>query len=179
MRTTRDFESRASASSATPAMGARLRSLTRRDRDILRSMSVSSLREITVGVRDLYTRISQFESGCGLAVLATGPLAPPTASRLFDTHVPPGAAVMGRRDVEGSPRIRLVEAGDLVPGRASGIGPPGPLGIGFTTLGIWGGYARLERAGVQFVSPPLLLTPMKSSPPEGSPPGPQIGRAHV
>ncbi len=136
-------------------------------------MSVSSLREITVGVRDLYTRTSQFEIGCGLVVLSSGRLAPPTASRLFDTHVPPGAAVMGRPDVDGSPRIRLVEADDLAPARPSGIRPPGPLGIGFTTLGIWGGYARLERSGVQFISPPLLLTPMKSSPPEGSPRGPQ------
>ena len=60
-------------------------------------MGVTSLREITVGVRDLNARIAQFETGCGLTLLRNGPLSSIAASRLFDTHIAPKAAVMGRR----------------------------------------------------------------------------------
>ncbi len=136
-------------------------------------MSVSSLREITVGVRDLKARIGLFESACGLSVSAAGSLTSITASRLFDAHLAPRAAVMGRPDVAGSPRVRLVEVAGGQAARARGIGTPGPLGLGFTTLGIGGVHARLDRSGVQFVSPPLLLTPMSAAQPEGAPPGPQ------
>ncbi len=136
-------------------------------------MAVTSLREITVGVRDLEGRTALFETGCGLAVIRTGPLSAIAASRLFDTHTAPRATVMGRPDVQGSPRIRLVEVTQGPPARPHGLETPGPLGTGFTTLGIRNVHARLERAGVRFVSPPLLLTPMSLAVPSGAPPGPQ------
>jgi catechol 2,3-dioxygenase-like lactoylglutathione lyase family enzyme len=75
--------------------------------------------------------------------------------------------------VAKSPRIRLVQVGGGPPTRTGGIEVPGPLGIGFTTLGVSGVHARLERFEVQFVSPPILLTPMRAARPEGAPAGPQ------
>ena len=142
-------------------------------------MAVTALREITVGVRDLPARIALFESGCGLEVIRTGPLTSIAASRLFDTYAAPKAAVIGRPDLAGSPRIRLVEAPDGPPARPEGLGSPGPLGIGFTSAGIRAVHARLERSGVRFVSPPLLLTP--GTPATGASPGPRryetFGRA--
>ena len=136
-------------------------------------MAVSSLREITVGVLDLSARATLFEAGCGLAVIRTGRLSSIAASRLFDTHLTPSATVMGRPDVPESPRIRLVEAPEAPPARPRGLGTPGPLGIGFTTIGIHDVHARVERLGVQFVSPPLLLTPVSVALPAGGPPGPR------
>jgi catechol 2,3-dioxygenase-like lactoylglutathione lyase family enzyme len=74
-----------------------------------------------------------------------------------------------------------VEAPEGPPARPNGLVTPGPLGIGFTTIGLRDVHARLERAGVRFVSPPLLLTPMTAAPPAGAPPGPRryetFGRA--
>lgn len=131
-----------------------------------------------MGVRDLPARIAIFESGCGLEVIRTGPVTSIVASRLFDTHTAPKAAVMGRPDVPGSPRIRLIEAPDGPPARPRGAGSPGPLGIGFTSAGIRDVHARLERSGVRFVSPPLL-TP--GTPATGASPVPRryeaFGRA--
>ena len=142
-------------------------------------MPVTALREITVGVRDLPARTAIFETGCVRKVIRTGPVTSIVASRLFDTHTAPKAAVMGRPDVDGSPRIRLIEAPDGPPARPLGPGNPGPLGIGFATAGIRGVHARLERSGVRFVSPPLLLTPATTT--AGAPPGPRrretFGRA--
>lgn len=144
-------------------------------------MAVTSLREITVGVRDLPGRTALFEGGCGLAVIRTGPVSSIVASRLFDTHTTPKATLMGRPDVLGSPRIRLIETPDGPPARPQGLGGPGPLGIGFTTVGIRDVHTRLEQSGVCFVSPPLLLTPMPAAQPSGAPPGPRryetFGRA--
>jgi catechol 2,3-dioxygenase-like lactoylglutathione lyase family enzyme len=136
-------------------------------------MSVSSLREITIGVSSLRDRVMQFETGCGLSVLASGALAPITASRLFENPAVPNVAVMGRADVAGSPRIRLVEMGEGKPARVGGIAGPGPLGVGFTTLPVHDVYSRLERLGVQFLSPPVLLTPKEEAGPKGTPPRPQ------
>ena len=142
-------------------------------------MPVTALREITVGVRDLPARTAIFETGCGLKVIRTGPVTSIVASRLFDTHTAPKAAVMGRPDVDGSPRIRLIEAPDGSPARSLGPGSPGPLGIGFTTAGMRDVHARLERSGVRFISPPLLLAPATTT--TGAPPGPRrhetFGRA--
>lgn len=144
-------------------------------------MAVTSLREITVGVRDLSARTALFETGCGLSVFRSGPVSSSVASRLFDTHTTPMATVMGRPDVEESPRIRLIEAPEGAPARPEGPASPGPLGIGFTTVGIRGVQARLERAGVRFLSPPLLLTPVGPSRSSGAFPGPHryetFGRA--
>ncbi len=144
-------------------------------------MSVSSLREITIGVLNLNERIQQFETGCGLSVLASGGLDSGMAIRLFDTPVAPRVAVMGRPDVQGSPRIRLVELAGLTAARANGIGSPGPLGVGFTVRDIASVHARLEASSLRFVSPPLLLTPMAAAPSAAAPPGPQrfeaFGRA--
>ncbi len=136
-------------------------------------MSVSSLREITVGAADLEGRTALFEKGCGLKAMASGLLAPMTASRLFDLHEAPGATVLGRPDLPDSPRVRLVEARDVPPSRTLGIEAPGPLGIGFTTLGIDGVRTRLEQLGVHFVSPPVLLSPMSAPMLDGVPPGPK------
>ncbi|MEO8499629.1 MAG: hypothetical protein ABI565_01845 [Vicinamibacteria bacterium] len=123
-------------------------------------MALTSLREVTLGVRSLSARSQQFMVGCRLSEIRRGPLASMTASRLFHTHTIPLAAVMGRPDVPESPRIRLVEVADAMPARSTGLTTPGPLGTGFTTMGIGAVHARLQASGVQFVSPPLLLTPM-------------------
>ena len=136
-------------------------------------MVATSLREITIGVRDLALRIRQFEAGCGLATLRLGAMAPMSASRLFDTHGTPQAAVLGRTDVPHSPRLRLVEALAGTPARTGGLSAPGPLGIGFTTASISGVQARLADLGVQFVSPPLLLTPAPAAATLLGPPGPR------
>lgn len=137
------------------------------------AMAVSSLREITVGVRDLEGRARQFEGGCGLSVLASGALTSMTANRLFDAHVAPKATILGRPDVPGSPRVRLVESNQALPARTRGLSEPGPLGIGFTTRGIAEVHKRMEGTGLRFVSPPILLTPMTAAKTGGAPPGPQ------
>lgn len=131
-------------------------------------MAVSSLREITVGVQDLHARTTQFEQGCGLTVMTSGSLSPMTASRLFDTHVPPRAAVLGRSDVADSPRIRLVEAGDGPRQRAGRIDAGGPLGIAFTTRDIGTLHTRLSQSGVEFLSPPLRVMPTFTPPLKGA-----------
>ena len=133
-------------------------------------MAVTSLREITVGVRDLKARSSLFEKGCDLTVLRSGTLSSIAASRLFDLHLAPRAALVGRPDVHGSPRIRLVEVAGGGPGRSPAINHPGPLGIGFTTLGIREVHARLQGLGVTFLSAPLPLPPMGAS---GTPTAPE------
>lgn len=138
-----------------------------------RAMTVSSLREITVGVEDLEARVGQFETGCGLSVLASGALSSLTTTRLFETQGAPRVAVLGRPDVLASPRIRLIEVAGLAPSRPNGIASPGPLGVGFTTRGIAAVHARLEASSLRFVSPPLLLTPMATAPPENARTGPQ------
>jgi len=144
-------------------------------------MPVSSLREVTLGVSDLHARVRQFETGCGLSVLTSGVISPGASSRLFDVLTASKLAVVGRPDVEGSPRIRLVEVGDLPPIRPGGIATSGPLGIGFTTPVVHEVFTRLEGLGVQFLSPPVLLTPMRAAQPGGPPPGPEryeaFGRA--
>lgn len=149
------------------------RTRTRFGRDILSGVAVSSLREITVGVRDLQARVDLFEAGCGLSVLRRDALASMTASRLFDTHTTPRAVVMARPDLPDSPRMRLIEVAERAPARPHGIESPGPLGTGFTTSGIGGVHQRLQAAGVRFVSPPLLLTPMARAAPRELAPGPR------
>lgn len=133
-------------------------------------MGVTSLREITVGVRDLNSRSATFAAGCELDVLNSGAVSSIAASRLFDLHIPPRATVMGRPDVPDSPRIRLVETGSGRSPRPSALNAPGPLAIGFTTAGILEVHAGLERRGVVFVSPPLPLPPMGAS---GTPSAPE------
>jgi catechol 2,3-dioxygenase-like lactoylglutathione lyase family enzyme len=144
-------------------------------------MAVSSLQEITLGVRDLQSRVDLFEAGCGLSVLRRDSLASMTASRLFDTHTTPKAALLGRPDLPGSPRLRLVQVAEGAPARPLGLASSGPLGTGFTTLGIDGVHNRLQGAGVRFVSPPILLTPMAPAVPGQALPGPRrfeaFGRA--
>ena len=136
-------------------------------------MAVSSLREVTLGVRDLPSRVRLFETGCGLSVIQHGSLASMTASRLFDTHMSLRAALMGRPDVPDSPHIRLIEVAEGAPARPGGLQTPGPLGTGFTTIGIDRVHARLEASGVRFVSSPLLLTPMGAATSANAPPGPR------
>lgn len=144
-------------------------------------MSVTALREVTIGVSNLAERSRLFEADCGLSIVRSGLTTSMTASRLFDTHIPPTAAILERTDVPQSPRLRLVAVTDQEPARQSGLKTPGPLGVGFTTRGIAEVHARVERSGVRFVSPPLLLTPMSLARPENAPPGPQrfeaFGRA--
>jgi len=144
-------------------------------------MSVSALREITIGVSDLRTRTALFETGCGLSVLSSGPIDSMTAGRLFDGGSSLEAALLGRRDLMDSPRIRLVHAGAADPARPFDLRAAGPLGVGFTTRGIKDVHARLASQGVRFVSPPILLTPMAASAVGNAPPGPQrfeaFGRA--
>ncbi|MBX7183679.1 MAG: VOC family protein [Vicinamibacteria bacterium] len=135
-------------------------------------MSVTSMREITIGVRDLTARAALLESGLGLTVLRTGLMTSSVASRLFDAHTIPRAALMGRPDVEGSPRIRLVEVLGALHGRER-VGAPGPLGTGFTTTGISKIHARLQGLGVRFLSDPLLLAPPREEAIPGAPPGPR------
>ena len=144
-------------------------------------MSVSALREITIGVRDVQARMRLFKTGCGLSALSSGPLDSMTAGRLFDVSSSLGAALLGRPDVTDSPRVRLVQSGAIEAARPSGLRSPGPLGVGFTTRGINKVHSRLASEGVRFVSPPILLTPMAASAPGSAPPGPQrfeaFGRA--
>jgi catechol 2,3-dioxygenase-like lactoylglutathione lyase family enzyme len=144
-------------------------------------MSVSALREITIGVSDLRTRTDLFQTGCGLSVLSSGPIDAMTAGRLFDASSSLNAALMGRPDVADSPRLRLVQSGAADAARPSGLRSPGPLGVGFTTRGIDKVHSRLASGGVRFVSPPILLTPMVASRAGNAPPGPQrfeaFGRA--
>ena len=141
--------------------------------DILRRMSVSSLREITVGVQSLERRTRQLQNGCRLSVLSSGDLEPITAMRLFDTNAGFSAALLGRADLVDAPRIRLVQSTGGAPARSESLKTTGPLGVGFTTTGIAGVHSRLESEGVQFVSPPLLLTPENNEKPEGEAPGPK------
>jgi catechol 2,3-dioxygenase-like lactoylglutathione lyase family enzyme len=133
-------------------------------------MGVTSLREITIGVRDLDARIALLQNGCGLTVLRSGALSPLTASRLFDMHIPPKAALMGRPDVRDSPRVRLVEVGAGSLPRPRAFNDPGPLGTGFTTAGIAGVHSRLEGLGITFLSPPRPLPPMGAT---GTPRAPE------
>jgi len=133
-------------------------------------MGVTSLREITIGVRDLNSRVSFFQEGLGLVLLRSGALSSLAASRLFDLHAPPKAARLGRPDVPDSPRIRLVEIGGEPSTRTRALNDPGPVGIGFTTVGIREVHARLEGLGTAFVSPPLPLPDMGAS---GTPKAPE------
>jgi catechol 2,3-dioxygenase-like lactoylglutathione lyase family enzyme len=113
-------------------------------------MSVSSLREITLGVSDLPARSRQFEKGCGLQTLTSGAMTPITAGRLFDLHVTPKASLLGRPEIEGSPRLRLVEVSGGAPARASDLRSAGPFGIGFTTRGMDAVRTRLQGLGMEF-----------------------------
>lgn len=148
--------------------------------DILTLVPVSALREITIGVSNLEARVEQFREGCRLDVLSQGAIAPLTATRLFDLSGAPSVAILGRKDIGDAPRLRLVSAGAVPPSRTSGLKTPGPVGVGFTTLGIGGVHARLAGLGVSFLSPPTLLTPIGVTA-EGAPPGPRrfeaFGRA--
>lgn len=132
-------------------------------------MSVSALREITIGVSDLQARRRLFEAGCGLSVLSSGPIDSMTAGRLFDASSSPGATLMGRPDVADAPRLRLVHCAAADPARPLGLKAPGPLGVGFTTRGITDVHARLAAEGVSFISTPVLIAPASAtgSAPEG------------
>lgn len=137
-------------------------------------MSASAVREICIGVRELGTRIHLYESCLGLKVIRSGTISGSTALRLWGSAEERKAALMGRPDVPGSPQLRLVECHDETPARSGlGLAMPGPLGVGFTTRGINGPHARLTRAGIDFVSPPILLTPMAHASTEGAPQGPE------
>lgn len=135
-------------------------------------MSVSTLREITIGVADLDARRSQMEMGCCLQTLSSGTLSAITASRLFDLPAAPRATLLGRNDRPGTPRIRLVEAPDFPIVRGAEPFDPGALGIGFRTRGIASVAARLQRADVRFASSPVRLDedfgPGRSHPVEGA-----------
>jgi catechol 2,3-dioxygenase-like lactoylglutathione lyase family enzyme len=120
-------------------------------------MGVSALREVMVGVEDLPARTAQFEAGCGLTTIASGPLTTITVNRLLETQGVHRAAILGRRESPESPRLRLVETHHLPPARPRGVGDPGPLGVGFETHDIDTVRARLERSSLRFVSPPLAL----------------------
>ncbi len=136
-------------------------------------MTVSSLREITIGVQDLDQRARQFAAGCGLSVQALARLTPVTANRLFDAHESPRAAILGRPDVMDAPRIRLVECPEVRPSRPGGIGEPGPLGIGFATAEIEAVQGRLAEQGVDFVSPPGRAAAGEKGAGGSEPPGTQ------
>jgi len=144
-------------------------------------MSVSALREITIGVRDVPARMRLFQTGCGLSVLSSGAMDSMTAGRLFDASSSLEAARLGRPDVTDSPRIRLVQTGAIEASRPSGLRSAGPLGVGFTTREINKVHSRVASGGVRFVSPPILLTPMAAAAAGSTPPGPQrfeaFGRA--
>jgi len=135
-------------------------------------MSVSSLREVTVGVSDLEARTRQLQVGCALSVLSKGAMDSMTAGRLFDATNRPGVSLLGRPDVLDAPRIRLVEVSAGEPSRPGGLSAPGPLGVGFTTKDIGAVHSRLSAEGIRFVSPPILLTPMGAVPQLNAPPGP-------
>lgn len=117
-------------------------------------MTVSSLREVTIGVADLPARHSQLESCLGLSTFATGNVTSTTAWRLFDLPSPHRAAVVGHPGDPDGPRVRLVEAPGLPPARPNGIEGPGPLGIEFSAPGIHEIHSSLQRAGVRFQAPP-------------------------
>lgn len=118
-------------------------------------MSVSSLREVTIGVADVQARRGQFESGLGLSVLASGAVTSTTAWRLFDLPAPVTAAVLGPSAWPEAPRVRLVESPGSAAARPQGLRGPGSVGIGFALRSLATVQARLQREDVRFFAPPL------------------------
>lgn len=118
-------------------------------------MPVSPVCEATLGVADLGARVRQLEAGLGLSVLASGLPDSMTSSRLFEVHTPPRVCLMGRPDVAGSPRLRLVEIASSNVDRSQSVVGPGPVGIGFLAEDMTDVHSRLSDLGVRFVSPPL------------------------
>jgi len=124
---------------------------------ILSGMSVSSVRAVTIGVSDLDHRVRQFESGCGLSVVASGRLDPTTSNRLFDLHAAPRVVVLGSAGASGSPQLRLVEVEARGTSREPEVSSPGPLGISVTFPAVPELRARLTDMGIQFLAPPPHL----------------------
>ena len=117
-------------------------------------MAATVLREVTLGVRAIEPRQTAYEA-CGLKAIASGPLTSMTASRLFDTHVPPRTVVLSRGASPEDLRIRLISLTDLQWRAPRATGESGPIGIEFTTQ-------DREKAV-------HLLTPLGSSVPEATP----------
>ena len=94
-------------------------------------MQPLALREATLGVSDLRLRLDSLSSA-GLAVISRGPVSLMASGRLFDTHLPPQAALVGSRDGAGL-RVRLVELTPLQRTGSRSLREPGPLGVSFRT----------------------------------------------
>lgn len=69
------------------------------------------------------------------------------------------ATTLGRLDVPGSPRIRLLAAQGGPARTRRDVREPGPLGIGFTTRGVHAVWDRVKSEGIDFLSPPVCLRP--------------------
>ena len=122
-------------------------------------MSTTALVEAVVGVSDLSGRCRFYEEAFGLEVVRRGTVDAATASALWGRAEPVETVVLARPDVPGSPRLRLMAAGGARSREGRDLREPGPVGIGVTTRGVGAVFDRVAAAGVDFVSPPLCLTP--------------------
>jgi catechol 2,3-dioxygenase-like lactoylglutathione lyase family enzyme len=122
-------------------------------------MVITALREIGIGVADLERRSRWYCGTFGLSEFRRGTLAAELAQALYGLTEPVPFAVLGRPDIRRGVRLRLLQlnGGEGRPERDLRL--PGPVGIGFTTTAISEAYQRLLEEGVQFLSPPVKLTP--------------------
>jgi len=122
-------------------------------------VSTSALVEAVVGVSDLAGRRRFYEEALGLELLRGGTVDAATAYALWGEAEPVETVTLGRPDVPGSPRLRLMGARGPRTREGKSLRDPGPVGIGLTTRGVRAVFDRVSAAGVDFVSPPLCLTP--------------------
>jgi catechol 2,3-dioxygenase-like lactoylglutathione lyase family enzyme len=123
------------------------------------TVSTSALVEAVVGASDLARRRRFYEEALGLEVVRRGTVDGATAAALWGAAGPVETVTLGRLEVPGSPRVRLVASTGAESRRGRDLRVPGPLGIGVTTRGVRDVFDRVAAAGVDFVSPPLCLTP--------------------
>ncbi|GIW05216.1 MAG: hypothetical protein KatS3mg060_0021 [Dehalococcoidia bacterium] len=122
-------------------------------------MTISALREIAIGVADLDKRTAFYRDIFGLTVIRESTISSDIARALYGLADPIPSRTLARTDVPSSVRIRLMRL-EGEEGRPSrDLRWPGPVGIGFTTASIQPVFERVAGAGVQFISPPVKLTP--------------------
>lgn len=122
-------------------------------------MTISALREVAVGVADLDRRTAFYRDTFGLSVVREGAIAADVAHALYGLDRPIPSRTLARTDVPDSVRIRLLSWPGEEGRPSRDLRWPGPVGIGFTTASIQPVFERVAQAGVQFISPPVKLTP--------------------
>ncbi|MEM9556225.1 MAG: VOC family protein [Acidobacteriota bacterium] len=117
-------------------------------------MSVSAIREITLGVGHLRRQVSFYGSAFGLRVTAKGRVPAAVAEALWRHDDLVDAVVMARLDLPHGTRLRLLRTSGLPARPDFDVSVPGPLGV------VWGAgssrrtYYRLSGAGVEFHAAP-------------------------